>query len=397
MKLYRSFFAVCFVFVGMGLQAQRCMETHFSATTQAKIDHLERFTEQWIWDYHKKGKFRCETEVYTIPVVVHIVWREGDDGNEDENISDAKIAAQIEILNNDFRQRNDTKNLIPAVFTNLAADVGFEFCLAGITHTITLTKGIGSSEAIFHAGLGGEDAWDTKKYLNIWVAARLDDIKGKASSPATAKSPEEDGVVMNTRYFGMGTVANNSGRTLTHEVGHYFNLLHIWGDTPDCSDDDNVEDTPLQKTLHYGCPSYPQLNCDNEPEMFMNFMDYTDDACVALFTKGQKERMLACLNGPRKGLLENLKACQRDTALNLSDNISIISNPIEDGQLKFKINDHCTVKTVRILNMMGQTMLETNYSYKTQPIDVQNLSAGTYLLSIEMMDKQFFYKKILIL
>ncbi len=397
MKLLFFFLLFYFLFLSSFLQAQSCTETHFSAQTQAKIEQLEHFTEQWIEDYHKKGKFRCETEVYTIPVVVHIVWREGEDGNQDENISDANIAEQIAILNNDFRQRNDTENLIPAVFANLAADVGFEFCLAGITRTITPTKGIGSSEAIFHAALGGEDAWDTKKYLNIWVAARLDDIKGKASSPATAKSTEEDGIVMNTRYFGINTVPNNAGRTLTHEVGHYFNLLHIWGDTADCSDDDNVEDTPLQKTLHYGCPSYPQLNCDNEPEMFMNFMDYTNDACVALFTKGQKERMLACLNGMRKGLLENLTACQRDTALNLTDNISIISNPIEDGQLKFKINDYCTVKTVRILNMMGQTMLETNYSYKTQPIDVQNLSAGTYLLSIETTDKQFFYKKILIL
>jgi hypothetical protein len=398
MKLALSLFAVCFLFLTTISRAQSCMETHFSAPTQAKIDSLEGFTNEWIRNYRQNARFRGgETEIFTIPVVVHIVWREGDDGNMDENISDAVIREQIEILNKDFRRCNATKDLIPSVFQGLTADVGFEFCLDTITRTITPVKGIGSSAAIFHAALGGEDAWDTNKYFNIWVAARLDNVKGEGIFPMAAKSPEEDGVIMNVLYFGKNKLPNNDGRTLTHEVGHYFNLLHPWGKTPDCSDDDEVDDTPLQKEAHRGCPTFPQLNCDNEPEMTMNFMDYTDDACVALFTQGQKERMLATLHGPRKGLLENSTACLHDTALNLSSYIKVISNPIENGVLRLSINKRCDVKNIRLLNLLGQTMLQYGYADNLEELFVGDLSKGTYIVAVELADDSLIYKKILIL
>ena len=256
--------------------------------------------------------------VRTIPVVVHVVY-----ANATQNISDAQIISQIDVLNKDFRKLNT--DVIPAgvqsAFGNLRSDSQIEFCLAkrdpnnqattGITRTPTTHGTFGLENDIKYTNLGGHDAWDANKYLNIWVGNLTQDLLGYAQFPG--EDLETDGVVIRYNSFGTtGAVSSpyNKGRTATHEIGHWLDLYHIWGDEPNCFEDDLVNDTPQQKDQNGGCPSFPQTSqaggsCSGVAPgaMFMNYMDYTNDACMYMFTNGQSVRMNAALSGPRSGLL----------------------------------------------------------------------------------------------
>lgn len=276
--------------------------------------------------------------VVTIPVVVHVVYN-----NSTQNISDAQINSQIAILNQDFRKLNADISSVPAPFTSLAADCEIQFCLAqrdpqgnatnGITRTST-THGPFSSQGndVKYAVSGGHDAWNADNYLNIWVCALSNSLLGYAQFPGD--NPETDGVVVGYNYFGNVGAAQspyNKGRTATHEIGHYFNLFHIWGnqaaDSPDCSDDDEVTDTPQQKASNGGCPNYPLTSgngttCSpsSSGSMFMNYMDYVNDACMYMFTNGQKTRVQAALTGPRASLISS-NGCQPVSSGTLCDTV----------------------------------------------------------------------------
>lgn len=253
----------------------------------------------------------------TIPVVVHVVYNTAA-----QNISTAQIQSQINVLNQDFRKLNADISSVPSAFTGLAADCEIEFCLAqrtpsgaattGIVRVQTSTTSFSSNNNVKFASSGGSNAWDATKYLNIWVAPLSGGLLGYAQFPGG--SAATDGVVCNHSAFGTtGTAAApfNKGRTATHEVGHWLNLFHIWGDDgTSCSGSDQVNDTPNQADQNYGCPSFPAVSCSNGPngDMFMNYMDYTDDACMFMFTNGQKARMnaLFATGGSKASLLTSL-------------------------------------------------------------------------------------------
>lgn len=260
----------------------------------------------------------------TIPVVVHVVYQTAQ-----QNISQEQIQSQIEVLNADYRAQNNNLNIVPQIFQNLIADMEIEFCLAtsdpggnftiGITRTQTTKDDIGLSSDVHYASQGGAGGWDPERYLNIWVADMGENVVGRASFPGAVPAAE-DGVVIDPRYFGTtglaaGSFPYNEGRTVVHEIGHYFNLYHPWGaGTPTCDADDEVADTPLTSNNYLGeCPQTLQASCGSL-DMYTNFMYYTDDACMAQFTPGQKLRVLACLNGPRAGLLESMGCQPSDTA-----------------------------------------------------------------------------------
>lgn len=271
----------------------------------------EQAIQQWIANQPENS-----ASVVTIPVVVHVVYNSAA-----ENISDAQIYSQIDILNNDFRRMNaDTVNT-PAGFLPVAADCGIEFCMAatdpngnattGITRFQTSQTSFSTNDGVKSASTGGVDAWNTSEYLNIWVCDLSGGLLGYAQFPGGSAST--DGVVCDYEYFGdtgTATAPYNLGRTATHEVGHYLNLRHIWGDS-NCGDD-FCSDTPEHSGSNYGCPSYPSTSsCSGNGaygDMFMNYMDYTDDACMNIFTLDQKARMLATLNTTRSGLI-NSTAC----------------------------------------------------------------------------------------
>lgn len=237
--------------------------------------------------------------VVSIPVYVHVIYN-----NNLENISDTQINSQISVLNNDFRMTNTDASLIPNEFTDNAADTQINFTLAGVTRTFSERTSWGTRDDMKKSSQGGVDPIEPAKYLNMWVCNIGGGILGYAQFPGGSAST--DGVVISPQYFGtQGYISApfDKGRTTTHEVGHYLNLRHIWGDGR-CKQDDFVADTPASDRANYGCPSYPTSHC-RSVDMTMNYMDYVDDACMYMFSNGQKLRMRAVLepDGARASLV----------------------------------------------------------------------------------------------
>ncbi len=285
---------------------------------QQKIHQIEQATKAFL---NKEARLRS-TSLITIPVVVHVVHK-----YPVENISDEQVFSQIRILNEDFRRMNSDAVDTPSEFLPVASDIEIEFCLAtvdpngnptsGITRTFTSKASFGTNDDVKSFSSGGKDPWPATEYLNVWVCDIGDGVLGYAQFPGG--SPATDGIVNDYRYFGdIGTAIApfDRGRTMTHEVGHYLNLRHIWGDG-NCSSDDFVSDTPRSSGPNYtGSPCiYPGPNSCNEggndqADMFQNYMDYSDDGCMNLFTLGQKYRMRALfeVGGARASLL-NSQGC----------------------------------------------------------------------------------------
>jgi hypothetical protein len=233
--------------------------------------------------------------VINIPVYVHVVY-----SNSNENISDAQISSQMRVLNDDFRMQNSDASNTPAEFASVAADTEITFSLAGTFRYSDSRTSWGTNDAVKSA----YPPISPSTHLNIWVCNIGGGILGYAQFPGGNLAT--DGVVCAPQYFGTTGFVQapfNKGRTMTHEVGHYLNLRHIWGDGR-CRQDDFVSDTPSSDGPNYGCPSYPTVNCRSN-DMTMNYMDYTDDACMSLFTQGQKERMRATFQsgGGRSSIL----------------------------------------------------------------------------------------------
>ncbi|MBK8965335.1 MAG: M43 family zinc metalloprotease [Saprospiraceae bacterium] len=314
--------AVCLLLSGNLFSQQRTCAAQEMLQQQLKEnpqlqqtrDAIEQHTKQFI----NKGGATDRT-VVTIPVVVHVVWN-----TTAENISDARILAQLQVLNDDFRRLNADAGNTPSAFQGVAADCEVEFCLAqrdpsgnpttGIVRRQTTVTSFGTSgNPVKFNSSGGSNAWPRDQYLNLWVCDLSSGLLGYAQFPGGGAST--DGVVCDYLYF--GTTATGAqppfdkGRTATHEVGHWLNCYHIWGDDgSSCSGTDQVSDTPNQADENYGCPSFPTVSCSNGPngDMFMNYMDYTDDACMNMFTAGQKARMQALFStgGFRAPLLSSL-------------------------------------------------------------------------------------------
>ena len=246
-----------------------------------------------------------------IPVVVHVVHNTAA-----QNISDAQITSQIDVLNRDFRATNPDVSIVPPAFAPLIADSRVEFFLAttdpagnpttGITRTQTSVTSFGGDDKVKRAATGGVDAWPADEYLNIWVCQLSGGLLGYAQFPGGPAAT--DGVVCTHSGFGLGGTATapfHLGRTATHEVGHYLNLFHIWGDDGSgCGGTDEVADTPNAAGPNFGVPTFPHVTCSNGPhgDLFYDFMDYTDDRGMVMFTAGQAARMEACLDGVRSSL-----------------------------------------------------------------------------------------------
>tara|TARA_B100000902_G_scaffold399758_1_gene472351 strand:+ start:3 stop:1709 length:1707 start_codon:yes stop_codon:yes gene_type:complete len=326
---------------------------------------LEKDLQRWIQNRtsHKQNT------IITVPVVVHVVY-----SNNQQNISDQQIQTQIDVLNNDFRRTNVDAIMTPNIWTSIAADCEIEFCLAtidpngNITNGITRTQTSNSSFSITNNNIkstsnGGKDAWPNNDYLNLWVCNLSGGLLGYATPPTFGAIGQNDGVVIDYTNFGtIGTAQSpfNKGRTATHEVGHWLNLDHVWGNG-NCGND-NVSDTPIQEEANYGCPSFPHninsCNTSNSNgDMFMNYMDYTNDGCMNFFTNGQKTRMIAAINQSRQNLL-NHNLCTGSTqpcspiAINTSNQLN---EGFQNGVLanNWSINNPDNDKTWEINNNTG--------------------------------------------
>lgn len=246
----------------------------------------------------------------TIPVIVHVVW-----STDEQNIAEDQIASQIDRLNADYAATNPDKATIPDCWKGMPIDSGIRFRLAdrdpqgevhtGIERIRSEVAEFSTNDGVKKAATGGADAWPADRYLNLWVCNLGGGILGYAQFPGGP--PETDGVVIGYHCFGAGGTAAppyDLGRTATHEVGHWLNLRHIWGDTEDCTGSDLVADTPTQRLPNYNVPTYPSVSCGNAPngDMFMNYMDYVDDIAMVMFTPGQVARMKATLGSIRAAL-----------------------------------------------------------------------------------------------
>jgi hypothetical protein len=233
--------------------------------------------------------------IITIPVYVHVIY---DVTKPVQNIIDAQIQSQIDVMNQDFRAANADKSKTPSEFAGSISDFEIQFSwntgnLARIASTRTSW---GTRDAMKYSSNGGSDA--KPGFLNIWVCNIGGGILGYAQFPGGAAAT--DGIVVGPEYFGSSALKGTNpfflaapydlGRTATHEIGHWLNLRHIWGDGA-CGVDDFVSDTPLSSSANYGCPGVV-TKCKTR-DMTMNYMDYTYDGCMYMFTHGQKTRSRA--------------------------------------------------------------------------------------------------------
>lgn len=258
-------------------------------TLSARMQAIEDFTTDFVANKETNSNFRLVNGVIEIPVVVNVLYR-----TTAENISQAQIQSQIDVLNEDYNATNADISKVPSTFSALKANYGIRFVLDQVIRKSTTKKSWSTNDAMKKSTSGGINATSPTTKLNLWCCTLGGGILGYAQFPGGAAAT--DGVVILNSAFGRtGTVAApyNKGRTATHEVGHWLNLRHIWGDAT-CGSD-LVSDTPTAQTANYGCPSFPHYgSCSTtKPEMTMNYMDYVDDACMYMFTNGQKARSLA--------------------------------------------------------------------------------------------------------
>lgn len=381
------------------LRAQKCfsneLEKQLHDTDPARYAILMQVREQL-----NGMSPRLSDSLYTIPVVVHIVYN-----TEAQNLPDERVFTQINVLNEDFRRMNADTTNTPDAFRDVAADCMIEFCLASFdpygdstsgitrTHTDTTEWKINFSEKVKHNSTGGEDAWPCVSYLNIWVCNLDDGILGYAVSPGSDCTI--DGIVVDYKNFGLADVTSQPyhlGRTCTHEIGHWLGLTHVWGDDGGtCLGDDGISDTPLQAGENYGCPDFPLTDACTltfPGVMFQNYMDYTDDACMNIFTQDQKARMRTVLETYRASILTSAAGCNAIEPLpgDLAE-ILVYPNPT-NGQFTLSIknfvgyNDHFDIS---IYDAMGQ-LITTEHpeaaNNTAQYFDLSWLATGCYFVQI---------------
>jgi hypothetical protein len=394
---------------------------------ELRMAEIEKFTQEWIAK-NIKNPSGMSSAVIRIPTVVHVVY-----ANSTQNVSDARVCNQIDRLNLDYRKNNaEATTAIPNIaFASIAADCNIEFCLAtkdpqgnptnGITRTSTTVASWSTNDAVKYTSQGGHDIWDRNKYLNLWVCNLGSGLLGYAQFPGGAAAT--DGVVVLYSSLPGGAAPYGMGRTATHEVGHWLNLRHIWGDA-NCGND-QVTDTPPAEGPHYsvnasgppsGCPTHPyhtnQCGAGTSPngEMTMNYMDYTDDKCMYMFTTGQSQRMNATLNGTRVSLLTSATSnCSTSTnypnppcvtsgvteTFNTSGALNIFPNP-STGEV-FLTYDLLNTMELKIYNAIGQAVLTRKITVPSREtkVDLNNNPDGIYLFEVKTPEGTITRKVVL--
>ena len=256
-------------------------------TLAIRMNKIEVFTQKRV----SNPNFRLVYGKIVIPVVVNVLYRTAA-----ENISDAQVQSQIDVLNKDFTATNLDFGNVPAEWSGIKANVDITFELVKINRKATTKTSWGTRDGMKSTKKGGLDPTTPSTALNFWVCTIGGGILGYAQFPGGSLAT--DGVVCDSQYVGVtpnsgAAYPYNLGRTATHEVGHWMNLRHIWGDAS-CGND-LVADTPVAQTSNFGVPTYPYVSAclPTHNEMTMNYMDYTDDRGMYMFTNGQKSRMSA--------------------------------------------------------------------------------------------------------
>ena len=388
-----------------GIAQNRCASADYQSALKT-TDPQQAVTMATAETFLQQQAFRSSAaeaaapdDVVRIPVVVHILYN-----NAAQNLSDAQVKSQIEALNRDFRKKNpDTLNT-PERFRYLAADVGIEFYLAtadpkgrattGIVRKYSSVSNWLSNDKIKSSSTNGDDAWDSKSYLNIWVGNL---VGGAGYSSAPGGDASKDGVVINTSAFGTIERSGNysMGRATVHEVGHWLGLKHIWGDAQ-CGDD-GIGDTPPQSSYTLNCPSGFRSTCANGEtgDMYMNYMDYTADACMNLFTVGQKKKMRASFeaNGPRSAILQSkgLRQPWLEEAARIDEvafTSAVFPNPAT-AEISLNLGTAFLGKFVQIFNANGVRVQTLQVTTALQKLDLSSFKSGVYFVKGEGLSQKF--------
>lgn len=398
MEFYRGTkllaYSLLFIFSLSSANAQHC-ETYEYSQKYPVSPHANRIAEA-----SRVNRDTNNNEIIIVPVVVHVLYN-----NAAQNISDAQILSQLQSLNNDYRKMNADNKNVPAAFASLSADAKIVFCLAqvddkgkptsGIVRKYTSTQSWTADDGMKYSAQGGDNAWNPKRYLNIWVVNLFGRSLGYSSLPGA--EAERDGVVI--QYSAFGTIGAltapfNKGRTLTHEIAHWLGLKHIWGDAQ-CGND-GIADTPPQQSFNNGCPSSPHKSAcsvNDNGDMFMNYMDFTDDGCMNMFSKGQaaKMRSMFAAGGPRNSFL-NSNVCDSNSVqraalpgqpASITAVVSLYPNPaVKNITLEGKNAVDLIGKQVKVSNIYGAIVYAQIVSGQKTMINLEKLPAGIYFLKI---------------
>ena len=393
---------------------------------------LNESFENWIQkEIKKQEQFANEKKaavVYTIPIIFHIIHT-GQAIGTGYNLSLTQITSQITILNADYRKLNTDQStyLTQPALVATASDMEISFCAAkvnptggalaepGVDRILASSKGWTSppytaSSAYLENTVKASSIWDPTKYFNVWVTEMSGGILGYAQFPTVPAgtvpitdivgwggSANTDGVVVDFKYLGNSAFAPyNKGRTLTHEAGHWLGLKHIWGDDGTaCTGTDNVSDTPNQASENYTCPttngSVKTDGCTpaSPGVLYQNYMDYSDDKCMVMFTAGQKARMQAVMaNCTRRNSLNTSYVCSSvgiiETVSNLE--IRLFPNP-SNGELNVTVDLlNSEDFTISVINTLGQVVKEVNQLHSnggTVKLDLSSNSNGVYYVTVK--------------
>ena len=406
----------------------RCISSEYEQSLQEKFPqraNAEEF-ENWIAPKVAAIKEQMATQrgtngLITIPVVVHVIHN-GDAVGTDENISDARILSQITVLNQDFRKMLGT----PGYNTNpVGADMEVQFVMAQRKPNGTATNGIDrvnlnvaqwATESSVEGTLKPQTSWDPTRYFNIWVCqfsssstAELEGVLGYAQFPSTSGlgglnanegAANTDGLIIDWRCFGSSDYAPGNyfddydkGRTATHEIGHCFGLFHIWGDNSSCtvnatdSNKDYCPDTPASRVEHYDClQTYNTCTSAAGNDMVENYMDYSNDTCMNIFTLDQKGRVLAVLtNSIRRATLVTSDA---GLPLGLSSydvagNISLYPNPASNSITIHVANNVELPEAYTVYKTLGQTIAGKNVQSEADlSVNTSEFTNGVYFIKI---------------
>jgi hypothetical protein len=396
-------FALCMCFLvglkqGIAQKITRCGSDEYTKIRLSKDSSMKKnliqgyAKMQYALDHPESNKMES---VITIPVVFHVLYN-----TSVQNISEAMINSQMNILNVDYSRMNADTSKTPNVWRNISSSTDFRFVLATKDPNGNPTNGIvrkATSNASFQFGAdderfastGGDDAWDRDQYLNIWVVPTItstgkDEVLGYCSPLGSDKSV--DGVTVGYKFVGRNNNSAyfNLGRTVTHEVGHWLGLIHVWGtNNNSCGSSDSVADTPLVDAC---TPSNPGV-------MFMNFMDYSDDVSMNMFTKGQVARMNASVNAYRSQIKTSKGAILGIDEASVLNQIQIFPNP-SSGHVK--IQGALNSIRVSVYSLLGTLVYQNTLSEPQKNIDLSSEPDGCYIIKIEA-DNRFYTQRLMLL
>ncbi|MBS1545108.1 MAG: hypothetical protein JST14_15840 [Bacteroidetes bacterium] len=363
----RPAFVIILLVIASRVEAQRCGVVMDEPAAKRIADIVRSYRNIKTYSTEPTAEIK-------IPVVFHIILN----SSLQASFNSARINTQLAILNEDFQRMNADSAQTFALYKRIASGLKVKFVMASVDPTGNPTDAImrwavnQDFRIVADTAVYRSMSWPSDRYLNIWVIASSDkDYLGYSTFPGETG---DQGVTINYRYFWPGMGQFQKGRTLTHEVGHFMGLFHIWGDKDDCSGTDLIDDTPPQAGPDYTPPPVRPLSCDpTRFRMWENYMDYTDDAYMNMFTVGQVNAMTAILHTVRTGLINNAATILPPEL----ETIQQVQVYCEAHAIVVEVPTLYSNRSVVVYSLMGQVLYQGEGSTR---IDLTGHASGIYLV-----------------